>query len=423
MAALGCLRDLALLTVTRDILTASEIANRIWPVLVLGLFIRATLSVIARPNYYVLGLLIFSVLGLFSGNSPLDILTDGTVMILPAIFWRQLQLKGLDEPKAFGAFCESFLKLNLIGIFLITFPSLIIALLIPGSGSVSMDWNFTIPALLSRVFSSTILGDSILYLGLFGVVAGLSLVNKAAIGNIAIAAAAMTRGRAVLIILGIFGLFLIVLALLPFLAQTKAGTKLMMLLTQTNPSQLFSLKIVSLILNPTIVFHVMDVSSAERVFEFLEAIRKISVDWFHILFGNGLGAGVDLSGSGDSGMLAAHSGDTEDVRVVHLALTWFLLKGGVVGLISYIVVASIAAWQAVVSICSRLIYREYRWLWLTNISFLLVLFSIQVGISLSIKTPVFAISLMGVFLAWNLRKQTRISELRESRKPPAETVG
>jgi len=420
MAALGCLRDLTVLTITPDILRASEIANRIWPFLVLVLFIRATLSIITRPNYYVLGLFIFSALGLLSGNSPLDIVTDGTVMILPAIFWRQLQLKGLNEPKAFGKFCESYLTLNLMGIFFITFPSLVVGVLIPGAGSVSMDWNFATPVLLSRVFSSAILGDSMLYLGLFGIVAGLSLVNKAAIGNIALAAAAMTRGRVVLIVFGILVLSLIVLALLPFLLQTKASTKLMMLLTQTNLSQLFSLKVVSLVLNPTIIFHVMDVSSAERIFEFLEAIRKISTGWFHIIFGNGLGAGVDLSGSGDNGVLAAHSGDTEDVRVVHLALTWFLLKSGVVGLTSYIVLAFIGIWQAIASICSGMIYREHRWLWLTNISFLLVLFSIQVGISLSLKTPVFAISLMGVFLAWKLRKQ---AQRRGPYRPPAETVG
>lgn len=398
LAALGMLKWVAVLGGVGDRLLAAEIANRLWPIFVVGLYLRETVSVITRPNIYVLLLAVYGVWGLVSGNAFVDVVTDGTVLILPAIFWRSLCKAGINTPERYAELLDTYFKLNVLGIFIVTLPGAAFG------GGAGMDWNFLIPVFLSKIFTSKFLMDSALYGLLFTFAAVSSLSGKTALGNIAIAAAALTRGKIRYILLGLFLAVGVAILSLPFVLDTEAGAKLTLLLNNANFSGLMSFSVSNLILNPILIFKFLDVSTGERLFELLQAVHKIDQDWFHLLFGFGLGAGIDLSATMDKSVLRAHSGDTDDVRVVHLAVTWFLLKGGLAGLFAYLASSAWAILNAIQNIRLLPIFRDHRWVWFGNISALLIWFSMQFAIGNYIKLPLMAISLMAIFIGRRLRK-------------------
>jgi hypothetical protein len=401
IAALAGLKWVAVLAGVGDRLVAAAIANRLWPLFVVALYLRETISLLSRPNIYIFVLALYGVLGVLSGNVFVDVVTDAAVMFLPAIFWRSLCDAEINTPERYAEFLNTYFKLNVLGMFVVTLPGMAFG------GGAGMDWNFLIPVFLTRIFTSHIFMDSALYGILFIVAAALSLNSKTALGNIAIAAISLTRGRLRYILAGGFLAAIAVLISLPFIFETTAGTKLSLVMNNINLSGLMNLPLSNLVFNPILIFSFLDISSGERIFELLQALNKINQDWFHFLFGFGLGGGIDVSGTMDKSVLRAHSGDTEDVRVVHLAVTFFLLKGGIIGLTAYLVSSTWAMWNAIQNIRLLMIFRDYRWVWFGNVSALLIWFSMQFAIANYVKLPLIAISLMAIFIGRELRADYR----------------
>jgi len=395
--ALGVLKWVAVLAGVGDRLHAAAIANRLWPLFVVALYLRETVSLFLRPNIYIFILALYGILGVLSENAFVDVVTDAVVMFLPAIFWRNLRDTETTTPDRYAEFLDTYFRLNLLGMFMITLPGMAF------DGGAGMDWNFLIPVFLARIFTSHIFMDVVLYGILFVAAAALSLSTKTALGNIAIAAVSLTRGKLRYILAGSLVAILVVAISLPFILETTAGTKLSLLLNNVNISGLMNLPLSNLVFNPVLIFSFLDVSSGERIFELLQALNRINQDWFHFLFGFGLGSGIDVSGTMDKSVLRAHSGDTEDVRVVHLAITWFLLKGGMVGLTAYLASSLWAIWNAIQNIRLLVIFRDYKWIWFGNVSALLIWFSMQFAIANYIKLPLIAISLMAVLIGRELR--------------------
>ena len=397
IVALGVLKWVAVLAGVGDRLHAAAIANRLWPLFVVALYLRETVSLFLRPNIYIFILALYGILGVLSENAFVDVVTDAVVMFLPAIFWRNLRDTETTTPDRYAEFLDTYFRLNLLGMFMITLPGMAF------DGGAGMDWNFLIPVFLARIFTSHIFMDVVLYGILFVAAAALSLSTKTALGNIAIAAVSLTRGKLRYILAGSLVAILVVAISLPFILETTAGTKLSLLLNNVNISGLMNLPLSNLVFNPVLIFSFLDVSSGERIFELLQALNRINQDWFHFLFGFGLGSGIDVSGTMDKSVLRAHSGDTEDVRVVHLAITWFLLKGGMVGLTAYLASSLWAIWNAIQNIRLLVIFRDYKWIWFGNVSALLIWFSMQFAIANYIKLPLIAISLMAVLIGRELR--------------------
>ncbi len=77
---------------------------------------------------------------------------------------------------------------------------------------------------------------------------------------------------------------------------------------------------------------VFDVSTAQRLYEFLLIINEMSLN--KIIFGHGLGYSVDMSNSLDLSILERTTENSIDnVRTFHLMVTWLLAKTGLIGII------------------------------------------------------------------------------------------
>lgn len=96
-------------------------------------------------------------------------------------------------------------------------------------------------------------------------------------------------------------------------------------------------------------FSYVDTSTAERVFELAGAVQLVSASGTTTLVGRGLGGALDLSGTRDRSVVMAHGGSDalESIRVVHLGITYALLKGGVCGLLAYLGFVVVAFVRAV----------------------------------------------------------------------------
>lgn len=95
-------------------------------------------------------------------------------------------------------------------------------------------------------------------------------------------------------------------------------------------------------------FAYLETSAAHRVYEVQLIWEKIAVDPFHLTLGLGLGASVDLSGTQDLSVWAAHGDGIRDVRVFHFGISFWLLKFGLVGVIGYLIWSTyyfIVAWR------------------------------------------------------------------------------
>ncbi len=106
-------------------------------------------------------------------------------------------------------------------------------------------------------------------------------------------------------------------------------------------------------------FVYLDLSTGERIYELHQVIDMLKASPVRLLVGQGLGGTVDLGETKDPGVYQSHI-DLNHVRVVHLGISWVLLKGGCIGLGFYLGWLVKILYDVILSL-----RRKGTWWWIT----------------------------------------------------------
>lgn len=126
-----------------------------------------------------------------------------------------------------------------------------------------------------------------------------------------------------------------------------------------------------------------DPSTAHRIFEVRQVFIEISRGGFWgIIFGNGLGASIDVSGTMAPFTVMSHTAEElRSARVVHIGVAWIFLKGGIVGLLVY----GTIIWNLLR--CGRMVLWKYQNFWIraSVYSLLYAVVSMQIQFAIPLK--------------------------------------
>jgi hypothetical protein len=299
--------------------------NRVYGGLVLLLFILM-IKKIPISFYAILGMCV--IYSLLIENSITNIITEIVLFICPVSIYILLSTQKEISSQYIYKFSEYYYKINLI-----VFPIYVLSRFM--GFAVFCDVFYLFAFQLFRIIVRKNVMEKV-YL-MFFTIAGIS--KSFVITLFLLFFSYLFKSKT--FIQGIAFLFLFLIFISSFYMELsslnssfKRGVEL---IEKTNFPELFSIPtMLTLNKNPVYVFELTDMSSAHRLYEFFRVVQTINENFFTFVFGKGLGGGINLSNTLDGSVLGSHQEGVNDVRVVHLGLSYVLLKFGWLGLIIFI---------------------------------------------------------------------------------------
>lgn len=269
--------------------------------------------------------------GWYQQNPLGDIATDAFLLISPLLFiwWGRLSR---SSPIYLKRFLTTYLHINLLAFTLLVLPLSVLRQyswmradnsLILGVGLVLLIARDTQSSFLNTVgvaLTIAFTGHKLTFLQL--------LANAFALRKKLFS---LFKGKALVALLG----FALIIS--AGFGYSAGRTKFLLLSNSIASSIEKGFDFRSVWLSP---FDYLDLSTAGRVLELRQVVRAIGETPVTVLFGKGLGAGVDLRETLDMSVVNAHGGveNLAQVRVIHLGFAYTLLKGGIVGLWLYFLI-------------------------------------------------------------------------------------
>lgn len=321
--------------------TAAGYANRLWAALVLLILAPAAIRTVGRPGVYLGVIMLAGLWGVAMGNQAPDILADVVLLGLGAVFLtygRRIARKG---PAALRRFLREYFFLNLGSLVVLTMPVFLLGY------RVSPDVVFLAAVLVVGLFRGKAAFRPIMLVG--QAILALFVGSKTFLIQLALAMVAMAFRYRVTA-------FVVALAIaLPITLLVQEGSFLRTSMT-TGRTEIFVRSVQSTISEGASFtdvladpFAFVDASTAERVYELVQAVGVVAPSPATWALGTGLGGAFDISGTGDDSVVRSH-GDAralESVRVVHLGVAFALLKGGAAGLLAYLTFIGMACVRGV----------------------------------------------------------------------------
>jgi hypothetical protein len=365
------------------IFSAMGYAKRIWLLVVLLLFLRELAFLSSRTNPILIYFSFLLLLGVLNGNLIPNIAADGAVLVLPWIFLlysvRLIQKNAVIHQEIFS----SYFLLQLLTLYFISLPTKLIAF------PIDVDVPFLIATCVVSLYHARNSLYLVGWLTHFSVLFFTMFDTKSALLQSLFAilfgggAKNIVRAAVTTIILGAIGILFI-----EQFSSSPAVGKLLYMITSAdlNFSGMGPSYWKILLANPRFIFDFLDLSTAQRVFELLVVVDTISKNTITLFFGMGLGGSIDISATQDNSVLRSHFGDTQSVRVLHLGVSWVLLKGGIVGLAAYIAGLTVMSWRCLV-ILFQSKFQQDIWLRISALSVLLHFIGMQFSFAYFVPLP------------------------------------
>ena len=394
--------------------SALGVANKVFGVIISALFIsevlisvayrvRLSLIAIALTAY----LILMSLYGYFLGNDITNIISDLILLLSPLTFYiygaRRRQQTAHVEKLAGGIIYGYFLMSVLFFVFIFAPANLLLS---------TEQARADFPMMMGLYFIFIFRGRPIIKILSFGgliftvFASGYKLALLLVVVDLVIVLFVWIFQRTDMVtklvrIVTILVSGFIVAVLVPIaIADSLANPQLSqntLIRKIKNFSNVVSLPINRLIIAYDAPFDVLDASTAERVYELKQTISANTQKSLTILFGQGLGGTVDLSGTEDPGVMQAYD-DLSKVKVVHLGLTWVLLKGGLIGLLIYFAFLYKVAKYGIRLLSGQGVVRQSAGLALIN-----YLVGVNIVFGYWIKAP-----LLGVILGLKMNERSKM---------------
>ncbi len=302
-------------------------ANRVWAILVLVLFWKEFLLVLLRPNWYFTGICLLALVGFAYGAGISSVAADFVLMFLPLLFFVSGRELFRRDAARVRQFFRHYLFLNLASVVFLSVPAYLMGF------RLRPDYLFASGALLVIFFQAGFVRMCMSALGQAGLFA-LFATTKTYLIQFVAGGIFSFRWQRFLLLAGVFALVVVLSLQFGVFKQTSAYKKTRMLFSQ---SKVTDVSVVDDLMEGANAFKYLDVSTAQRVFELSQTIDVIGSNALSLVAGKGLGASIDVSDTRDSSVVRAFGGKgLESVRMVHLGVTYSLLKGGLIGLLLYL---------------------------------------------------------------------------------------
>ena len=363
------------------IFQAAMYSNRIWAISILVTSLLSIMYIILniRINIVLYSILILglTVWGLIFNNSISNVVVDIVIVfIIPILFLYHSYY--IYKNNNMYTFLYIYKNMNIVFLSIISIPLFI------SNYKVTPDITFLLSYLLVTIFLSdlkykVLSFPAILFILLIG--ASKTVVFQLAFGILFIA---LVRNIRSILTAAALLLALLLASLTPasHINTSRAAAKLQSAFVGIQEAYQEGVTLYSVISEP---FNYLDTSTAHRVYELNQVLKSIGGSYFTVLFGKGLGATVDISGTRDASVILAHKGrqNLGAVRVVHIGPAYVLLKAGVLGLCVYIYIIILSMHYAIK------LLKPGNGLWEGAIGLSLMLFIIGTLFSFSIyvKSP------------------------------------
>jgi len=309
--------------------TAAGYANRIWALLVIIFFLQEVSHVLLKPKWPFISILLLILLGIVNGNQFTHITADFMLLFLPLIFFTYGKKIFSQDDKNIQRIFKNYLVLNIFSVFIIVIPARAFGLF------VQPDYLFISAALIVIIFNSKLIHMFSAIVGQIFIGALFATTKTYLIQLVAAIVLALPL-RQILRILMIILVIIIIGNLVQkynIISQIDSLNKMKLLVNKTKIMNVTSITDFS----GTSSFNYVDISTAQRIFELSRTSEYIQENFAKSIIGMGLGGSIDISETLDKSVLRSHvNANLGEIRVVHLGITYSLLKGGIIGLFLYV---------------------------------------------------------------------------------------